>query len=307
MPQEKLHVLFGLILMTQYFTTVTTSILLLSSSGKSSLSPSLSGSSSSPSKSLLLSASSNPSSVHLLWPLTSGIRGHEHEHQFHHHPKYSHSSSQSVPYYSSSSHHGESDSSRLSLIGGGGEVPNVMRTVRKHQKRHSGNDTRTSGAHSSGSHNDNNQGNQMVGRNYSVSTLQGSHSLSTSSSPSIPSLNESSTSVDTINSPSSQGSGDGANNRTVKSDSDRSDRGSISVPMCRHKVYYPQTVFELDTCAWCYHYIRDAEDSALFGKPSKKLTANITSVEDPDTGYTYIILGLIHNGTIVSHLLFFLF
>lgn len=290
MPHEKLRVLFGLILMTQYFTSVTTSVSLLSEAeeagGKASLSSSLSDSSP-PSKSLLLSASSShhPSSTHLLWPVVgTNIRKHNAK-GFH---------PQIVPYsFHHFALHSASDS-RLSLMLEKAEEENSITPVSpssKHQKRHSGNDTvvarsRRHGIDEAGNNN-RNQGQQVKPENknksetVAVTTYPKSHSLFTSTSP-----------------PSSYAAQNEHENGIATSFQQHHYKGQ-----CRHHTpptamneinksnYYPPDLFQLDTCASCYLYMRPE----MFGKPSQKLknSKRIERGVNPIDNRTYLVLGLI--------------
>jgi len=280
MPLEKLHALFGLILMTQDFSQVSTSVSLLSSS-KSSLSPSLSDlATSSSSKSLLLSPSSHSSSqssTHVLWPSPSSR-------QQHHKNLHSHSYSSGGADMPFSHHHFHpATNTKLSSLMLEKKVPIKISHNSKHQKRHAGEE------------NNSNHGNRAVGErervgegDASVTTHQEAHLLTTSS-PSIElSVNNSpSTTTFRINS-----------TKTDRGDNNRDERNRDFRGKCRHKSYLPPNAFELDTCAWCYKYMRD--DLSLFGIPSKKLKDLPSRILDPHTNETYWIRTLFLNGTKVS-------
>jgi len=96
----------------------------------------------------------------------------------------------------------------------------------------------------------------------------------------------------------------GHHNHLTKYEAIRSVKRSTSLefqddgPMCRHKRYYPPSIFEWDTCGWCYKYMRDGPTS--FGFPSKKLNQTYATWTDPYTNGSYTIMTLVDNGTLVS-------
>lgn len=315
MPHEKLHVLFGLILMTQYFTSVTTSISSLSSSSslsseasdqteetrdKASLSSSMSAPSSS-SKSMLLSAPSShhPSSTHLLWPGARTVlrKQHHSSRSLHSHLAIPYSFHHLIP-------HSENDL-RLSLMLDKIDDEPIMKISpsSKHQKRHVGCENCTSIRHGGGSDGINNQRKLVRRENAAQVNAVDSHGqihlMSTSTSPTILLSDGAVIEGGTANNSSPYNQG---NNNIAISRSDsvgRKNRNRDSVGMCRFRIFMPRTTFLLETCGWCYTYLKD--DPHIFGTPSKKLNYTFGRFYDQETDNSYRMIQLKYNGTTVSN------